>query len=131
MAALVDPAARIRDDRAGAAVTDRVGAACGIASGVRCVGGGDPELPGRSRRRSGRERGTHGGRDDGGGGPRWVCLLALTAATVMIVEVVEDLASTGTNLGPLGIIGFGLANVWIVSVAITAWRHRPAPETDR
>jgi len=60
--------------------------------------------------------------------PRRACLLALVAATVMLVDIVEDLVSSGTNLGPLGLIGFGLANVWIVGVALTAWRHPTSAE---
>jgi hypothetical protein len=56
--------------------------------------------------------------------PRWLCVLALVACALMLVDVVEDLASTGSNLGPLGIVAFGLANVWIVGVSVTAWRNR-------
>ncbi|HEX5995616.1 MAG TPA: hypothetical protein VFY84_10790 [Jiangellales bacterium] len=60
--------------------------------------------------------------------PRWACLVALAACALMLIDIVEDLATTGTNLGPLGIIAFGLVNVWIVGVSVTAWRH-PAATT--
>ena len=55
--------------------------------------------------------------------PAWVCVLALGTAALMLVDIVEDLSSTGTNLGPLGIVAFGLANVWIVCVSVVAWRN--------
>jgi hypothetical protein len=56
--------------------------------------------------------------------PGWVCVLALGTAALMLVDVVEDLSTTGTNLGPLGLVAFGLANVWIVCVSVVAWRQR-------
>jgi hypothetical protein len=58
--------------------------------------------------------------------PRWTCPVALAASGLMLVDIIEDLATSGTNLGPLGIVAFSLANVWIIGVSVTAWRH-PAP----
>ena len=55
--------------------------------------------------------------------PRWVRLVAVAASALMVIDVVEDLATSGTNLGPLGPAAFALANVWIVGVSVTAWRR--------
>ena len=44
------------------------------------------------------------------------------AAALIVVDVLEDLLTTGTNLGPLGLVALGLANVWIVGVSIGTWR---------
>ncbi len=54
--------------------------------------------------------------------PRWTAVLGLVTSALMLVDIVEDLVSTGTNLGPLGLIAVGLATVWIVGVSIAAWR---------
>lgn len=56
--------------------------------------------------------------------PRWLTGVAVLASALVLVDVVEDLTSSGTNLGPLGLLGFGLVNVWIVGVAVTALAHR-------
>lgn len=55
--------------------------------------------------------------------PRWTCLVALATSALMLVDIIEDLATTGTNLGPLGLVAFGLANLWIVGVCVAAWRQ--------
>jgi hypothetical protein len=65
--------------------------------------------------------------------PRWTCLLALATSALLLVDIVEDLATTGTNLGPLGLIAVGLANVWIVGVCVAAWRQPavvPVPKAE-
>jgi hypothetical protein len=53
---------------------------------------------------------------------------ALGIAALMLIDIIEDLATTGTNLGPLGVVAFGLFNVRVVGVSLTAWPH-PAPTT--
>jgi hypothetical protein len=58
--------------------------------------------------------------------PRWTCLLALATSTLLLIDITEDLATTGTNLGPLGLVAVGLACVWIVGVCVAAWRQPTA-----
>ena len=58
--------------------------------------------------------------------PRWTCLVALPTSALLLVDIIEDLTTTGTNLGPLGLVGFGLVNVWIVGVSVAAWRQPAA-----
>jgi hypothetical protein len=60
--------------------------------------------------------------------PRWTAVLALLTSALMLVDIVEDLVSTGTNLGQLGLISVGLATVWIVGVSIAAWRSPAASD---
>jgi hypothetical protein len=48
---------------------------------------------------------------------QWVCLAGRAAGALMAIDIVEDLVTTGTNLGSLGPVAFGLANVWIVARA--------------
>ena len=50
--------------------------------------------------------------------PTWLTVTALLAAALTVIDVAEDLATTGTNLGPLGLVAFALSNVWIVSTSI-------------
>ena len=50
--------------------------------------------------------------------PIWLTATALLAAALAVIDVTEDLATTGTNLGPLGLVAFALSNVWIVSTSV-------------
>lgn len=59
---------------------------------------------------------------------QWVCLAGRAAGALMAIDIVEDLVTTGTNLGSLGPVAFGLANVWIVAVSSTI-AFIPSPGT--
>ena len=56
--------------------------------------------------------------------PTWLTATALLAAAITIVDVAEDLSTTGTNLGPLGLIAFAMSNVWIIATSIRALTAR-------
>lgn len=58
--------------------------------------------------------------------PRWTWPAALATSALLLVDITEDLATTGTNLGPLGLVAVGLASVWIVGVCVAAWRQPTA-----
>ena len=60
--------------------------------------------------------------------PRWTCLVALASSALLLIDITEELATTGTNLGPLGLVAVGLACVWIVGVCVAVWRQ-PAAAT--
>jgi hypothetical protein len=49
---------------------------------------------------------------------------ALLAAALTVIDVVEDLSSTGSNLGPLGLVAFALSNVWIVATSVRVLTER-------
>ena len=50
--------------------------------------------------------------------PTWLTGTALLAAALTVIDVAEDLSTTGTNLGPLGLVAFALSNVWIVATSV-------------
>jgi hypothetical protein len=59
---------------------------------------------------------------------QWVCLAGRAAGALMAIDIVEDLVTTGINLGSLGPVASGLANVWIVAVSSTI-AFIPSPGT--
>ena len=50
--------------------------------------------------------------------PTWLTGTALLAAALTVIDVAEDLSTTGTNLGPLGLVAFALSNLWIVATSV-------------
>ena len=56
--------------------------------------------------------------------PAWLTVTALLAAVLTVIDVAEDLSSTGSNLGPLGLIAFALSNVWIVATSVRVLTER-------
>ena len=60
--------------------------------------------------------------------PSWLAVVATLAAALTLVDNVSDLATSGTRLGPLGLIAFAIVNVWIIGTALTGIR---APTTSR
>lgn len=58
--------------------------------------------------------------------PSWLAVAATLAAALTLIDNVSDLATSGTRLGPLGLIAFATVNVWIVGAALTGIRARTA-----
>jgi hypothetical protein len=56
--------------------------------------------------------------------PTWLTVTALLAAALTVIDVAEDLSSTGSNLGPLGLVAFALSNVWIVATSVRVLTER-------
>jgi hypothetical protein len=56
--------------------------------------------------------------------PSWLAVAATLAAALTLVDDVSDLATSGTRLGPLGVIAFATVNVWIIGTALTGIRAR-------
>lgn len=64
--------------------------------------------------------------------PRWISILGVLTAALITIDGVEDLATSGTHLGQLGLAAVGLAILWIVAVSVHTLRHvgalDPLPE---
>jgi hypothetical protein len=56
--------------------------------------------------------------------PSWLAIAATLAAALTLIDNVSDLATSGTSLGPLGLIAFATVNVWIIGTALTGIRAR-------
>ncbi len=56
--------------------------------------------------------------------PSWLALAATLAAALSLIDNVSDLATSGTRLGPLGLIAFATVNIWIIGTALTGIRAR-------
>lgn len=56
--------------------------------------------------------------------PSWLAVAATLAAALTLIDNVSDLATSGTTLGPLGLIAFATVNVWIIGTALTGIRAR-------
>jgi hypothetical protein len=56
--------------------------------------------------------------------PSWLAVAATLAAALTLLDNVSDLATSGTSLGPLGLIAFATVNVWILGIALTGIRAR-------
>jgi hypothetical protein len=46
----------------------------------------------------------------------------MLAAALTLVDNASDLATSGTSLGPLGLIAFAAVNVWILGTSIAGIR---------
>lgn len=56
--------------------------------------------------------------------PPWLAIAGTLAAAFTLIDDVSDLATSGTSLGPLGLIAFATVNVWIIGTALTGIRAR-------
>jgi hypothetical protein len=54
--------------------------------------------------------------------PRWLAVLAVVSAALSLVDDTADLTTSGTSLGPLGLVGFVLALAWIAGTScVVLW----------
>jgi hypothetical protein len=56
--------------------------------------------------------------------PRWLAVLALASAGLSMVDDAADLTTSGSSLGPLGLVAFVLALTWIVGTSCVVLLRR-------